>query len=80
MRRTVLRKYAWHKPGLNKQKCTDTILTVKYKHIKHKLDRIEYLRDSVRLFKNQFWGFVDDYQSVFLQPRYASARQNQTSP
>jgi hypothetical protein len=70
MRGIVLSQYESHKVEINIQKAPDTVLAVNNQRIHNILERIVYLQDSIREFeKFNYWGFVDDYQRVFLQPR-----------
>jgi hypothetical protein len=70
MRRIVLSQYESHKVEINIQKAPDTVLAVNNQRIHNILERIVYLQDSIREFeKFNYWGFVDDYQRVFLQHR-----------
>jgi len=70
MRGIVLSQYESHKVEINIQKAPDTVLAVNNQRIHNILERIVYLQDSIREFeKFNYWGFVDDYQRVFLQHR-----------
>ncbi len=50
-------KYASYKAGANDLKDPETVLAVNNLRILHKLDRIDYLRDSIREFKKTILGF-----------------------
>ncbi len=56
MSRIVLSQYANHKAGKNSLNSPETILAVNNKHTHHILERIDYLRDSIREFKNTILG------------------------
>ncbi len=57
MSRIVFSQYASHKTEAKGLKDPDIVLTVNNQRIHHKLDRIDYLRDSIREFKKTILGF-----------------------
>ncbi len=57
MSEIVLSQYTNHNSGINSLNSPDTVISINNQRTHHILERIDYLRDSIREFKKTILGF-----------------------